>query len=75
MVRVVSCRVPTTRWEYKPPLQLAFEAREGGWVVVSCVKTRNTLQLAFEEERRKDLVVVLSMPPPKADDVVHFLNG
>jgi len=25
------------------------------------------------EERRKDLVVVLSMPPPKADDVVCFL--
>ena len=48
MVRVVSCRMPTTRWEYKPSLRLAFEAREGGWVVVPCVKTRNTLRLAFE---------------------------
>lgn len=26
------------------------------------------------EERKKDLVVVLSMPPPKADDVVRFLD-
>ena len=26
------------------------------------------------EERKKDLVVVLSMPPPKADDVVRFLE-
>jgi len=33
---VVSCRVPMTRWEYnfKSPLRLAFEVREGGWVVV-----------------------------------------
>jgi hypothetical protein len=26
------------------------------------------------EERKRDLVVVLSMPPPKADDVVRFLD-